>query len=50
MKQTIRLAITTLLDLTGAGLVVGGVALVYVPASLVVAGVAVLAISWKATT
>ena len=50
MKQSIRLAIAALLDLAGAGLVVGGVALVYIPAALVVAGLAVLAISWKATT
>lgn len=40
--------ITTLLDLTGAALVVAGVGLlVSWPAALVVAGVAMIVLSWR---
>lgn len=40
--------VTTLLDIGGVGLVVAGVALlVSVPAALVVAGIAVLLLSWR---
>lgn len=42
-----RAWLTTVLDVLGAVLVVAGVALVYVPAALAVAGVACLAISWR---
>lgn len=41
--------LTTVLDLAGAGLVVAGVALVYVPAAFVVAGAGVLLVSWRLT-
>lgn len=40
---------TTALDVLGGGLVVFGVALVFVPAALVLAGVGVLAASWRAS-
>ena len=40
---------TTLLDLSAAGLIVAGVALVSVPAAMVLGGLAMLAISWKAS-
>lgn len=42
MKSTLALAAT------GMALVVGGVALVYPPAALVVAGIFLLAVSWLA--
>lgn len=38
---------TTLVDVAGAGLIVAGVALIFVPAAFIVAGVALLAISWN---
>lgn len=41
--------LTTLLDLAGASAIVAGVALIYIPAALIVAGLAVLAISWRAS-
>lgn len=41
--------LTTILDLFGAALIVAGIALVYVPAAFAVAGLACLAVSWKAT-
>lgn len=40
--------VTTLMDVVGAGLIVAGVAFVFWPAALVVAGVAVLVASWQA--
>lgn len=44
-----RAWLTTILDVLGAGLIVTGIALVYVPAALAVAGLACLAISWRAS-
>jgi hypothetical protein len=41
--------LTTLFDLLGAALIVTGIALVFVPAALAVAGAACLLISWKAS-
>ena len=41
--------VTTVLDVAGAALIVTGIALVFVPAALAVAGVACLAISWRAS-
>ena len=41
--------VTTLLELLGAGLVTAGVALVFVPAAFVVAGVALIGISYNLT-
>jgi len=38
--------LTSLIDLAGAGLIVTGIALVFVPAAFVAAGVALLAISY----
>lgn len=40
--------VTTLMDVLGVGLIVAGVAVVFWPAALVVAGVAVLVASWQA--
>lgn len=39
----------TVLELLGVALIVTAVALVYVPAALAVAGIACLAISWRAS-
>jgi hypothetical protein len=39
----------TVLELLGVVLIVAAVALVYVPAALAVAGIACLAISWRAS-
>ena len=41
--------VTTALELAGAGLVVAGVALVFVPAAFIVGGVALLGISYNLT-
>lgn len=41
--------VTTVIDIAGAALIVTGIALVFVPAALVVSGVACLAISWRAS-
>ncbi len=41
---------TSLLDLAGAGLVVAGIALVFVPAAFIAAGVALLAMSYRLTS
>lgn len=41
--------VTTVLELAGAGLVVAGVALVFVPAAFIVGGVALLGISYNLT-
>jgi hypothetical protein len=41
--------LTTILDLLGAALIVAGIAMVFVPAALAVAGLACLAISWRAS-
>ena len=40
--------LTTLLDVVAAGLIVAGVAMIFVPAALIVAGVLVGWISWQA--
>lgn len=39
---------TTALDLVGAGLIVTGIALVWVPAAFIAGGVGLLLISWRA--
>ena len=44
-----RAWVTTILDVVGAALIVAGIALVFVPAALAVAGLACLAISWRAS-
>lgn len=44
-----RKHLTTALDVAGAGLIVAGVALVWVPAAIMLAGVALLLISWRAS-
>ncbi len=44
-----RKLVTTALDLAGAGLIVAGIALVWVPAAFVAAGVGLLLISWRAS-
>jgi hypothetical protein len=44
-----RSVVTSLLDLAGAGLVVAGIALVFVPAAFFAAGVALLAMSYGLT-
>lgn len=44
-----RTMLTTLLDIAGAVAIVAGVALIYVPAALIVGGLAALAISWRAS-
>ena len=44
-----RETVTTLLDIGGAVLVCGGVAAIYWPAALIVAGVALIFASWRAT-
>ncbi|MER3389977.1 MAG: hypothetical protein RJQ01_08070 [Microcella sp.] len=41
--------VTTLLDVSGVVLVCGGVAAIYWPAALILAGLAALAASWKAS-
>lgn len=41
--------LTTIFDLLGASLIVIGIWLVFIPAALVVAGLACLLISWRAT-
>ena len=41
--------LTTVLDVAGAALLIAGVALVFVPAALVVAGVLALAASYRLT-
>ena len=40
--------VTTVLDLLAAGLIVAGVAMIFVPAAFIVAGVLVGWISWQA--
>ncbi|WP_181036360.1 hypothetical protein [Arthrobacter sp. B1805] len=45
MKQ----AITTVLDLCGIALLVAGIALIYIPAAFLAAGMGLLAISWRAS-
>lgn len=40
---------TTALDVVGASLIVAGVALVWVPAAVVLAGTGLLLISWRAS-
>lgn len=47
LLQTIGGA-TTVLDLLGSGLIVAGTAMVYTPASFMVGGAALLAISYQA--
>ena len=42
-------ALTTALDLIGVAAVVTGVALIFVPAAVILGGVAVLLISWRLT-
>lgn len=42
-----RDAVTSALDVVGAGLVVAGAAMVSVPLALALAGAAVLAVSWR---
>lgn len=39
--------ITTVMEILGGALVVLGIALVFVPASLVVAGLLIIAASWR---
>lgn len=41
--------VTTVLELAGSGLVVAGVALIFVPAAFVVGGMALLGISYNLT-
>lgn len=41
--------LTTVLDVLGAALIVAGVAFVFWPAALIVAGIALLAVSWRAS-
>lgn len=41
--------VTTVLELAGAGLVVAGVALVFIPAAFIVGGLALLGISYNLT-
>lgn len=40
--------VTTVLDLLAAGLIVAGVAMIFVPAAFIVAGVLVGWVSWQA--
>jgi hypothetical protein len=40
---------TTAIDLASAALIVAGVALIFIPAAFILAGLAGLAISWRAT-
>lgn len=42
-------AVTSVLELAGAGLVVAGVALVFVPAAFVVGGLALIGVSFNLT-
>lgn len=42
--------VTTIADVAAAALVITGVALIYVPAALLVAGAAVGVASWRAST
>jgi hypothetical protein len=44
-----RRYLTTLLDLAGVSAIVGGVYLVSLPAALIVAGLGLLAMSWRAS-
>lgn len=44
-----RKQLTTALDVAGAALIVGGIALVWVPAAFIVAGAGLLLISWRAS-
>lgn len=41
--------VTTALDVIGAGLVVGGVAMMTVPAAVILAGALVMFVSWRMT-
>jgi len=47
MTNDKRSTVTTVLDVAGVALVCGGVAAVFWPAALVLAGVACLLISWR---
>lgn len=42
--------LTTLLEVAGAALIVAGVAFVFWPAALIVAGAGLLAVSWRIET
>ncbi|MBU3994787.1 MAG: hypothetical protein KKF42_03260 [Actinobacteria bacterium] len=44
-----RETVTTVLDVAGIGLVCGGVAAMFWPAALILAGLALLAVSWRAS-
>jgi hypothetical protein len=39
--------VTTILEVLGAALIVAGVAFIFVPAGLIVAGVMLIAASWR---
>lgn len=49
MRRSKREVATTVLDIVGVLLVCGGVAAIYWPLALVLAGVGALAASWKAS-
>lgn len=49
MRSRTRTVVTTLLDVVGAALIVGGAVLIFWPAALVVAGVGALAVSRRLT-
>jgi hypothetical protein len=42
-------ALTTLLEIAGVLLICGGVAAIYWPAAMILAGVGALAVSWRLT-
>jgi len=42
-------ALTTVLDLLGSGLVVAGLAMLFLPAAVIFAGAGVLFVSWRLT-
>lgn len=48
-RPIVRETVTTLLDLAGVLLVCGGVAAIYWPAALIIAGIAALLASWRAS-
>lgn len=48
-RRITRSAATTLLDIVGVLFVCGGVAAIYWPAALILAGAAVLVVSWGAS-
>lgn len=49
MRPILRTILTTALDLTAGALISCGAALIYTPAAFIVAGVALLAVSWRLT-